>query len=197
MKLMKAEWQKGMTPKAWRRAGEILIPKENSSSTMEQFRQISLLNVEGKIFFTVVAQRLSVFLQKNNFVDTSVQKAGVSGFSGCLEHTNAIGHLVETALKEKNLHVFFFFLDLANAFGSVPHAILWTAFSFFQVPQGIIRLVKAYFRDRQFCITTQASTWTHAPLAAPRDGCNGRLHHISTGIYHGNGAYHSSVLMGG
>lgn len=109
MKLMKAEWQKGMTPKAWRRAGEILIPKENSSSTMEQFRQISLLNVEGKIFFTVVAQRLSVFLQKNNFVDTSVQKAGVSGFSGCLEHTNAIGHLVETALKEKNLHVFFFF----------------------------------------------------------------------------------------
>lgn len=134
---MKAEWQKGMTPKAWRRAGEILIPKENNSSSMEQFRQISLLNVEGKIFVTVVAQRLSVFLRKNNSVDTSVQKAGISGFSGCLEHTHAIGHLVKTALKEKkDLHVVFFFLDLANAFGSVPDDILWTAFSFFQVPQG-------------------------------------------------------------
>lgn len=70
--------------------GGILIPKEQKYSTIDQFRQISLLNVEGKIFFSVVAQRLSVFLQKNNFVDTLVQKAGISGFSGCLEHTNVI-----------------------------------------------------------------------------------------------------------
>ena len=61
-KLMKVTWEKGIIPKAWRRAGGILIPKEKNSSTIDQFRQISLLNVEGKIFFSVVAQRLSVFL---------------------------------------------------------------------------------------------------------------------------------------
>ena len=145
---------KGIIPKAWRRAGGILIPKEKNSSTIDQFRQISLLNVEGKIFFSVVAQRLSVFLQKNNFVDTSVQKAGISGFSGCLEHTNVIWHQVQTAKREKkDLHVVF--LDLANAFGSVPHEILWTAFNFFQVPEGITRLVKAYFQDLQFCVTAR------------------------------------------
>ncbi len=164
-KLMKVTWEKGIIPKAWRRAGGILIPKEKNSSTIHQFRQISLLNVEGKIFFSVVAQRLSAFLQKNNYVDTSVQKAGISGFSGCLEHANVIWHQVQTAKKEKkDLHVVF--LDLANAFGSVPHEVLWTAFNFFQVPEGITRLVKAYFQDLQFCVTTQDITtaWQHLEI---------------------------------
>ncbi len=61
-KLMKVTWEKGIIPKAWRRAGGILIPKEKNSSTIHQFCQISLLNVEEKIFFSVVAQRLSAFL---------------------------------------------------------------------------------------------------------------------------------------
>ena len=156
-RLMKVAWEKGIIPRAWRRAGGILIPKEKNSSTIDQFRQISLLNVEGKVFFGVVARRLSAFLQRNNFVDTSVQKAGIGGFSGCLEHSNVIWHQIQTAKKEKkDLHVVF--LDLANAFGSVPHGMIWTAFSFFQVPEGITRLIRAYFRDFQLCVTTHTGT---------------------------------------
>lgn len=60
-----------------------------------------------------------------------------------------------------DLHVIF--LDLASAFGSVPHNLLWTAFDFFRVPAAITRLVKAYFQDVQFCITTADYTtaWQH------------------------------------
>ena len=58
-KLMKVVWQKKEIPTSWRRAGGILIPKEKDSSEIGQFRQISLLNVEGKIFFSVVAHRLA------------------------------------------------------------------------------------------------------------------------------------------
>lgn len=96
------------------------------SSTISQFRQISLLNVEGK---------LSSVSVKNNLIDTSVQKTEIGGFSGCLEHAKIIWHHVQTAKKEKkDLHVVF--LDLANAFGSVPHEILWTPLNFFHVPEG-------------------------------------------------------------
>lgn len=98
-----------------------MIPKEKNSSKIHKFHQISLLNMDGKFFFSVVAQRLSAFLQKNNYVDTSVQKAGIKGFSGCLEHV--IWHQIQMAKKEKKeLHMVF--LDLANAFGSVPHELL-------------------------------------------------------------------------
>lgn len=85
-------WKKQVIPKTWRWAGGILIPKEKNWATIDQFRQISLLNVEGKIVFSVVAQRLSAFLKNNNFVGTSVQKAGIGRFSGCLEHANMTWH---------------------------------------------------------------------------------------------------------
>lgn len=63
--------------------------------------------------------------------------------------------------KKKELHVVS--LDLVDAFGSVPHELLWTAFNFSQVPEAITRLVKAYFQDLQFSITIQDNTtvWQH------------------------------------
>ena len=161
-KLMRVVWQKMEIPTSWRRAGGILIPKEKDSSEIGQFRQISLLNVEGKIFFSVVAHRMAGYLRRNNLIDTSIQKAGISGFSGCVEHASVIWHQIQVAKKEgKDLHVVF--LDLANAFGSVPHNLLWTALDYFKVPAALTNLVRAYFKDVQLCVTTAEFTtaWQH------------------------------------
>ena len=159
-KLMKVAWEKQVVPRAWRRAGGVFIPKEKDSTSISQFRPISLLNVEGKIFFSIIAQRLSTYLLKNCFIDTSIQKAGIPGFPGCLEHINVIWQQIQSAKKErKELHVTF--LDLANAYGSVPHELLWAAFDFFSVPMTITNLVKAYFGDLQFSFSTSefSTTW--------------------------------------
>lgn len=183
-------WQKGIIPKAWRRAGGVLIPKEKDATDISQFRPICLLNVEGKIFFSVIAQRLSTYLEKNKYVDTSVQKAGIPGFSGCLEHTSMIWHQIQAAKKDKrDLHVIF--LDLANAFGSVPHNLLWESFNFFHIPSSITTLVKAYFEDLQLCFTTSdfTTSWQRVEVgimagctistlafrssSGPQDGCWG------------------------
>lgn len=53
------------------------------------------------------------------------------------------------------------FLDLANAFGSVPHKILWTAFNY-----HVTKLVKSYFQDLQFCVTAEDNTtaWQHLEI---------------------------------
>ena len=158
-RLMRVVWQKQRIPKAWRRAGGVLIPKEKDASEFTQFRPICLLNVEGKIFFSIVSRRLSTYLERNEYIDTSVQKAGIPGFSGCLEHTSMIWHQIQAAKKDKrDLHVTF--LDLANAFGSVPHELLWESFSFFHVPDPITTLVKNYFQDLQLCFTTADFTTT-------------------------------------
>lgn len=99
------------------------------------------------------------YLRRNENIDTSVQKAGISGFSGCLEHTSLIWHQIQTAKREKrDLHVVF--LDLANAFGSVPHKLLWTALNFLNIPDAITTLVKPYFQDLQFCFSTPSFTTT-------------------------------------
>jgi len=77
-------WEKQVVPRAWRRAGEIFKPKEKDATSISQFCPILLLNVDGKIF-SIIVKRLSTYLLKNGFIDTSVQKAGIPGFSECLE----------------------------------------------------------------------------------------------------------------
>ena len=73
-----------------------------------------------------------------------MQKAWVLGFAGCLEHTRMIWDQIEAVKTEKkNLHVIF--LDLANAFGSVSHSLIWSAFDYFRVPEIVVNLVRAYF----------------------------------------------------
>ena len=100
-------WEKQFIPRAWRRAGDVLIPKEKESSDLSQFRMISLLNVEGKIFFSVVAQRLASYLERNSLIDNTVQKAGIPSFAGCLEHTGMIWHQIQGAKSEKKRVLYF------------------------------------------------------------------------------------------
>ena len=113
-KLLKVVWWKGDVPASWKEAEGIFTPKERNFKTVNQFRTISLLNVEGKIFFAILAKRLTSFLTGNSYIDTSVQKGGVPGFSGCVEHTSASTQLMHEAKKgRKDLNVVW--LDLANA----------------------------------------------------------------------------------
>lgn len=50
------------------------------------------------------------------------------------------------------------FLDLANAFWSVPCNLFWAVFSYFSVPEPVMTLVKSHFQDIQVCLTTDDYT---------------------------------------
>lgn len=78
-------WRRGKIAQAWRYAEGVCIPKEEKSENSDQFRAISLLSVESKIFYSIVAKRLSNFLLSSMYIDTSVQKWGIPGVPGCLE----------------------------------------------------------------------------------------------------------------
>ena len=78
-KMLKSAWKNQKISDQWNTADGVYIPKEQDSSSINQFRPISLLNVEGKIFFSVMASRLSTYLLENNYLDISVQKGGIPG----------------------------------------------------------------------------------------------------------------------
>ena len=101
-------WEKKFILRALCRVGGVLIPKEKESLDLSQFWMIFLLNVGGKIFFSVVAQRLASYLERNSLIDTTVQKAGIPGFAGCLEHTSMIWHQIQTAKSEKKICMLYF-----------------------------------------------------------------------------------------
>ncbi|KAJ8342789.1 hypothetical protein SKAU_G00327170 [Synaphobranchus kaupii] len=87
-KLLKVAWGKNIIPSEWQRAVTVFILKEQNSNSISQFRSIALLNVEGKIFFSIMAKRLTSYLTSNSYIDTSCQKAGVPGFPGYIKDTN-------------------------------------------------------------------------------------------------------------
>eukprot|EP00064_Thunnus_orientalis_P012462 superscaffoldBa00001914_g12497 len=92
-------------------------------TNISQFRIISLLSVEGRIFFSIVAKRLVDFLLKNHYIDTSVRKVGISGVPGCLECTRVVTQLLRDA-KENRVDLMVLWLDPANTYGSMPHKLV-------------------------------------------------------------------------
>ena len=60
-KLLKVVWHKGELPEAWKLEEGRFIPKEENEKSLSQFQMISLLNVEVKIFMTILAKSTTYF----------------------------------------------------------------------------------------------------------------------------------------
>ena len=156
-RMLRSAWRNKKICTQWMRADGVYIPKEQDSTTITQFRPISLLNVEGKIFFSVMASRLTNFLLENKYLDTSVQKGGIPGVPGCLEHATMIWDAIQKAKAEKkDLDVVW--LDLANAYGSVPHEMIQVSLQMFHVPPNIREMLKTYFDGFSMRFSTKEYT---------------------------------------
>ena len=69
-----------MISESWRRAEGVFIPKEDGATSVDKFRTISLMNVEGKLYFALRADRLLHYTLANKYIDTSIQKGGYQLF---------------------------------------------------------------------------------------------------------------------
>ncbi|GFO42356.1 polyprotein [Plakobranchus ocellatus] len=101
-KILRSAWKNIKISKEWMTAEGVYIPKEQDSRGINQFPPISLLNVEGKIFFSVMASRLTKYLTENEYINTSIQKGGIPGVSGCLEHATMIWEKLSRGPSHRN-----------------------------------------------------------------------------------------------
>ncbi|XP_076113419.1 uncharacterized protein LOC143081070 [Mytilus galloprovincialis] len=143
-KLLKVIWRRRKMTELWYKAEGCFIPKEENSWKVEQFRTISLLNIEGKIFLADLARRTTRYLLGNEYIDIAVQKGGMPEVSGCIEHTSVITQILREA-KEKKSDLAVFWLDLANAYGSIPHKLVDLTLERYHVPPTIRTMLREYF----------------------------------------------------
>ena len=138
---------KGIIPLQWRSAKEIYIPKVKppTEHNISDFRPIALLNVEGKLFFSLVSRRLETHLISNNkFINKSVQKACIEKVPGSWEHISMVWAALKEA-KSKNLSLATIWLDIANAYGSIPHKLIIFALHRYGVSPKWIHLIETYY----------------------------------------------------
>jgi hypothetical protein len=134
-------------PLDWRVSDGIMIPKVDKPSPHEigDFRQIALLNVEGKLYWALVAERLYKYLViDNEYVSRSVQKGLMKKVAGCWEHTAMVWSALKDA-REAKKDLSLLWLDLANAYGSVPHKLIEFALKRYLVPPDWIKMIMACF----------------------------------------------------
>ena len=135
-------------PIQWQSAQEMIyIPKVSSPSEnkLSDLRPIALLNVEGKLFFSLVSKCLEAHLIHNNkFIDNSIQKGCMDKIPGCWEHLSKVWHtLKEARAKKSNLAVIW--LDIANAYGPISHKLIVFALQRYGVSPQWIRLIETYY----------------------------------------------------
>jgi hypothetical protein len=76
-----------------------------------------------------------------------------------------IWKVVQLAKREKlDIHVIR--LNLANAYGSVPHQLLWLALEIYRVPPNIVSMLRSYFTGFQLRFSTAELTtdWTELKI---------------------------------
>ncbi|XP_033755855.1 uncharacterized protein LOC117338607 [Pecten maximus] len=156
-KHLRVVWRRGKLADSWHQAEGCFIPKEENSETLKQFRTISLLNVEGKIFLAILAKRMTTYMLDNQYIDIAVQKGGVPGVSGCIEHTSILSQIIREA-KELKGELAVVWLDLANAYGSMPHKLVQMTLERYHVPEKIRLLLQRYFDRLQLRFTVQDFT---------------------------------------
>ena len=104
--LLQRAWREVYVAQEWCLADGVWIPNEEKSVGVGSFRPISLLNVKGKIFFGVIARWITSFLLQNKYISTSVQRAGIPRFPGCLEHAQMIWNSWMRSTRRKNSTIY-------------------------------------------------------------------------------------------
>ncbi|GFN80712.1 reverse transcriptase [Plakobranchus ocellatus] len=184
-KILGSAWRNIKISKEWMTAERVYIPNEQDSKGINQFRPISLLNVEGKIFLSIMASRPTKYLKENGYINTSVQKGGIPCVLGCLEHATMIWEANQRAKSEKlNLHVVW--LDLANAYGSVPHEMIQLALRMYHVPEVIQVMLDDYFGGFRMRFSTNDYTTNWINLEV---GIAYGMHNIPNTVRNGHGRH--------
>ena len=144
-------------PKSWKESTTILLYKKGDKSVPSNWRPISLQNAVYKIYAALWAKRLATWASEAEII-SPCQKGFMPG-EGCSEHAFLLRSLMEDARRSrKSLYSVWF--DFKNAFGSIPHDLLWFSMRQVGVPGEIIDIVRDIYQGSTFRVLSGDNNMT-------------------------------------
>ncbi|MFO0089667.1 MAG: RNA-directed DNA polymerase, partial [bacterium] len=141
--IFEAVWRLGI-PDAWRGSKTVPIYKKGSTDDYSNYRPISLLSTTYKLFSSVINQRLCSVASSLGWLSPE-QKGFLPGVNGIQEHTHLLQTAVEDA-KTKRKGLAAAWIDFRNAFGSVPHAVLYELFESIPIPISLRQIMRDIYK---------------------------------------------------
>jgi hypothetical protein len=165
----------GDTPTAWRQYVTVLIfkrPKEPSSTAEsvnpKNWRPIALLPTISKLLSGVLADRLQAWAGVHSAISPA-QKGCYPG-EGCFEHVHVLKTLRDFASPSKPVHLGF--LDLADAFTSVPHDLILDTLRARGIDARFIQMVQSLYSSSSTCVSNSAGEQAQVHIhSGVRQGC--------------------------
>ncbi|XP_023215159.1 uncharacterized protein LOC111617978 [Centruroides sculpturatus] len=159
----------GHVPSAWKTSTTILLHKKGDPNDIHNWRPIALANTLGKIYSACLANRLLRWCEDNEII-SNAQK-GFMRFEGCSEHSYVLQSTIQHA-RRKNGECHVAWLDLRNAFGSVPHSTIYSCLKWCGLDEASIECVQLLLEGCHTRIRSNTGLTDPIPvLAGVKQGC--------------------------
>ena len=130
-------WQAEEVPGDWRRGAIVKLPKKGNLSDCNNWRGITLLSISGKVFCSVLLNRL------REHVDSRLreEQAGFRKGRSCSEQIFTLRTIIEQSL-EYQTPLIINFIDIKKAFDSIHRESLWKIVKLYGVPDRFINIIQ-------------------------------------------------------
>lgn len=129
-------------PSSWKTSNTVLIHKKGDRDDLSNWRPLALGDTTAKVFAAVLADRLLAWSIRNKRLSRE-QK----GFMPCeefYEHNLVLQEILNDA-RRGGRQVVVAWLDLSNAFGSVPHVAIYRALEDAGTPSPLRNIVESMY----------------------------------------------------
>ena len=136
---MRTVWQERCVPQEWVDDILVPIPKKGNLCSCENWREISLLDLVGKVVARVVQNRLQSLAER----ELPESQCGFRQGRGCTDMIFMVRQLAEKAI-EHQTQQHLIFVDLRKAYDSVPCETLWVALRKLRVPEVLVDIIRSF-----------------------------------------------------
>lgn len=146
-KLCNKAWHEGTIPEEWSKSILVPIPKKGDLSQCHNYRTISLINHTGKVFLTVLLNRLKPLLDPY----LSEEQAGFRKDRNTVQQILILRLLAEKA-KRQGKKIFNCFIDFQKAFDTIKHKVIWATLKSYGVEAKMVALLQKIYESGQSAV---------------------------------------------
>ena len=133
--------EKGIIPDEIKNGIITLVHKKNKKEDLRNYRPISLLNTDLKIYTKILANRLKPLLQK------ILQSYQFAAPGKTITDATTLLRDLHDYVASRNLNAFFISLDFEKAFDSVNHEWLYTVLKKINFPNSFLKIVESLYTN--------------------------------------------------
>lgn len=137
-------------PEAWKMSDTVLIYKKGNPENLSNWRPISLQLTIYKLYSAILARRI---LGLPNLI--SKEQRGFGKYDGCSDNIQMLTSVLNDA-KNSRKSISVAFLDLSNAFGSMPHSLIYLMMEKLGLPKKLINIVRNIYWGSTMSVKTDS-----------------------------------------